>query len=271
MQTLANLDVSASHQPNSIELKHALAEKYFEQARWEDAARTYRSLFALEASTASLFIDRIRLGAAALILSSLMIFAAVMIQPPLSIRNLTAFTTALQSPAYFASHVLNILALALYSCSAISVYKLLSFTRDHRPVFWAMVMSVIGAGLSMPGLGIKLFVYPLIGRLYLAGGKDMLTMYSSLHDQPLKLILNVGNYLLIGGIAIVVWVVWRNRGLSLRSLLLFLAGWVGLTILPGIASVAFGALVALGGVGFGVSLWNQASTQFDAGMDRSNR
>ncbi len=276
MQTLADLEIRAAQQPNSIELTHALAERYFAQGRWEQAARAYRSLADLHTSTASLFIHRIRLGAAALMLSSVLIFTAELIQPvamignPGSVRSLGAVASAITSSSYIASQILVTLALALYSTSAISVYKLLSYTRDHRPAFWAMVASVIGAGLSMPALGIKLFVHPLIGKLYLAGNADLLALYSSLNEQPLNLILNIGNYLIIAGMMIFVWVVWRNRGLSLRSLLLFLAGWFGLATLSNLASPAFGALVALGGLGFGFSLWKQASTQFEAGMDRSN-
>ena len=70
MQTLAQLESNAIHQPNSVELKQALAERYFEQGRWEEAARAYRVLASLHTSTASLFINRIRLDAAALIIAS---------------------------------------------------------------------------------------------------------------------------------------------------------------------------------------------------------
>jgi hypothetical protein len=269
MQTLADLEIRAAQQPNSIELTHALAERYFAQGRWEQAARAFRTLADLHTSTASLFIHRIRLGAVALMLSSVMMLLAFYLQPALEVRDLSLFRE-FTSSEYLASQALLVVALALYSTSAISVYKLLSYTRDHRPAFWAMVLSVIGAGLSMPALGIKLFVHPLIGKLYLAGNAELLALYSLLNEQPLKAILNIGNYLIIAGIVIFARVVWRNRGLSLRSLLLFLAGWLGLATLPNLAPPAFGALVALGGLGFGFSLWKQASTQFEAGMDRSN-
>lgn len=280
MQTLAQLEANVAHQPNSVELKQALAERYFEQGRWEEAARAYQALSSLHTSTAALFTNRIRLGAAALMIASVLMFITELIKPDLfvgnpgSIRSLSAFASAISSPSYFVSQTLSIPALALYSCSAISIYKLLSYTRDHRPAFWAMVLSVIGAGLSMPALGIKSFVYPRLGGMFLEGQVDVLAMYFSLNAFPFNLYLGMGGYLLIAGLAIFGWVISRTRGLSLPAVLLFLAGWIGLNVfgndLHRAASIAFGALVALGGTGLGLSLWNQASAQFEAGMDRSS-
>jgi hypothetical protein len=280
VRSLEQLEANVIHQPNSVELKQALAERYFEQGRWEEAARAYQGLSSLHTSTAALFINRIRLGAAALMIASVLMFITELIKPDLiignpgSIRSLSAFASAISSSSYFVSQILSIPALALYSCSAISLYKLLSYTRDHRPAFWAMVLSVIGVGLSMPALGIKSFVFPMLGEMFLDGQVDVLAMYFSLTNFPFNLYLGMGGYLLIAGLAIFGWVISRNRGLSLPAVLLFLAGWIGLNVfgddLPRAASVAFGVLIALGGLGLGLSLWNQASTQFEAGMDRSS-
>jgi hypothetical protein len=213
------------------------------------------------------------LGAAALMLASGLIFLAILIQPSLSTHNLTTIALAIRSPVYLSAQILFILALAFYSCSAISIYKLLSYTRDHRPAFWAMVFSVVGVGLSMPALGIKLFVFPLVGNMVLNGQAQVIDIYSSLQKFPFTLYLGVGNNVLILGLIVFTWVIWRNQGLSLLSILIFLTGWLGFVIADEqnvhAVMIAFGALIAAGGVGLGLSLWKQASTQFDPAMDRS--
>lgn len=270
MQSLSQLEHRAQSSPNSSELKQALADAYAREQRWEEAAKMYRSLAALYPDTAALFINRIRLGAAALMISGMLIFMAMLLQPSLDV---TAFASAVSSPAYLTAQLLIILALALYSCSAISIYKLLSYNKDHRPAFWAMVISVIGVGLSMPALGIKSFVFPILGNMALNGRAEVMEVYFSLNEFPFALYLGAGNYLLIMGMAIFAWVIWRNHGLSLSSILVFLAGWLGFVSMDGGPSrllfITCGALIAVGGVGLGLSLWNQASAQFDPTMDRS--
>ncbi len=265
MQSLSKLEQSAGTQPNSIEVQQALAEAYARDERWEEAVSVYRKLTLLYPDTAALFINRIQLGASALMISSCLILIAVLIQPSLKGDGLAEM---LSSNSYVMAQALHILALAFYSTSAISIYKLLSYTRDHRPAFWGMVLSVIGVGLSMPALGINAFVHPLIGKMLLAGQSDALTIYRSLTVSPLSIYLNMGNYVLIAGILIFAWVINRNRGLSLPAVLIFLSGWIGMIFSN---FTGFSVLVVMGGFWLGLSLWQQASVQFDPNMDRTQR
>ncbi len=281
MTQLSHLEISAGNQPNSIEIHQTLAEAYASAGRWEEAARAYRLLVTLYPDTGALFINRLRLGASALVLSSLLMLLGAVIHPALSIQamsspgELGAFAAAMQSPAYLGAQLLFIVALALYSCSAISIYKLLSYTRDHRPAFWAMVLSVIGVGLSMPVLGIRSFVFPLVAGMALQGRTEVIEIYFSLNEPPVSLILGLGGYLLAAGIALFGWVSLRNSRLSLPSILVFLAGWAGIAAAGNPVShlgwITLGILIALGGTGLGRSLWIEASTQFDPAMDRSTK
>ena len=59
MQSISQLEVIAAKQPNSIEINQALADAYAQERRWEEVARTYRSLALLYPDTAALFINRI--------------------------------------------------------------------------------------------------------------------------------------------------------------------------------------------------------------------
>ncbi len=266
MQSINKLELRAENLPNSTEIHHVLAEAYIKEGRWEDAAKTYRKLSSLYPDTAALFINRIRLGAVALIVFSILTLIAVFTQTTLATWSLPQ---ALASPAYRITQILSMLGLALYSCSAISIYKILSYNHDHRPAFWAMVLSVIGVGLSMPTLGIKTFVYPILGEMLLSGLSDAQVVYSSLNTYPLNLYLGIGAYLIISGIAIFTWVISRNKGLSLSAITIFLIGWVGIAVTQN--SIIFDILTAIGACWLGVSLWKQASVQFDPHMDRTSK
>ena len=129
-----------------------------------------------------------------------------------------------------------------------------------------MVFSVIGVGLSMPALGINAVVLPLIGKIYLGGEAGALSLYLALQDFPQLLILKFGGYLLLIGIAIFCWVIWRNEGLSRWGAMLYLVGWILFIIsddylsTPGIISI--GLLIAMGGIALARTLWLQAPLQF---------
>ena len=276
MQSLSQLERNAITQPNSSEIKQALAEAYAREERWEDAANVYRNLASLYPDTAALFINRIRLGAWALMISSALFFSGELLQPAMdSTGKLFDFAQAISSSQFLVAQILFLLAFALYSCSAISIYKLLSYTRDHRPAFWAMVLNVIGIGLSMPALGIKAVVLPLIGDLYLGGKTDAMPLYFAMQQNPSRFLLGFGSYLLVAGIAIFAWVIWRNKTLSLASSLVYLSGCVAFALTDNQhlkpTLLLIGMLIFIGGIGLGRSLWVRAQTQFDPNMDRSSK
>lgn len=271
MQTIS-LEDNIAVRPNSIEINEALAEECVKQERWEEAVRVYQSLLSLYPATASLFVNRIRLGTIALAISSLLVFVAELIHPSLFDlqRDLTAFTQALSSSNYLVAQILLLLAFPLFSTAAISVYKLLSYTHDHRPAFWAMVFSVIGAGLAMPLLGINAIVQPLIARLYLAGELETLDLYSAMQGRPWSLILHLGNYVFLLGIAIFSWVILRNQNFPKRSAILFLAGWAMFVISAASSQlymILTGLLIFIGGIELARSAWIQAPLQFKPRTD----
>lgn len=268
MESIAQLEVSVVTRPNSIEINHALADAYIQQGRWKEATETYQTLISLYPATASLFVHRIRLGALALAISSCFILLAQSIQPSLVEfqRSPSDLSRALTSNAYLIAQILFLLAFPLFSTAAISIYKLLSYSRDHRPAFAAMVFSVIGVGLSMPALGINAVVLPLIGKIYLGGEAGALTLYLALQDFPQLLILKLGGYLLLIGIAVFTWVIWRNEDLSRWGAMLYLVGWILFVIsndhLSTARLISIGLLIAIGGIALARAIWIQAPLQF---------
>lgn len=274
MQSIAQFEANLAARPNSIEINRALAEAYEKEERWQEAAKAYRDLASLYPDTAALFINRIKLGASALIISSILLFIAEVLQPRvIAYKHPEDFARVLSSFEYLVAQILFMLAFALYSCSAISIYKLLSYTRFHSLAFWGMVLSVIGVGLSMPSLGIDAIVLPLFGKLYLQGQTQVLSLYVALQQNALQFILGLGRYLLISGIGIFTWVIWRSKNLSVLSTSIFAAGWIFFVLTNNQhlkpVLILTGALILIGGIGLGRSLLIQAATQFDPAMDRS--
>lgn len=277
MQSIVQLEANVAARPNSIEVNQALADAYAAEGRWKDAAESYRSLLSLYPTTASLFINRIRLGAVALGISSVLILAAQFIQVSLisSENSLLELAAALASKEYLLSQLFILVAFPFLSTAAISIYKLLSYSPDHRPAFWAMVFSVMGIGLSMPSLGINAVILPLIGKLYLIGEPDVFAIYYALQEYPWSLILAIGSYLLLAGIMIFSWVIWRNEGFPKWAAILYLTGWVLFVVFsPPISQfglIVTGILILSGGLELARSLWIQATLQFSLSVDSIQR
>lgn len=277
MQSIAQLEANVAARPNSIEITQALAEAYAEQGRWKDAAKAYQSLLALYPATASLFVNRLRLGAVALGVSSVFILCAQFLQ--ISLMNSGSdpldFAKSLSSREYLLAHLFFLIAFPVLSTAAISMYKLLSYSQGHRPAFWAMVFSVIGIGLSMPSLGINAIILPLIGRSYLAGEPGVFVIYDSLQEYPWSLILGIGSYVFLAGIMIFSWVIWRHGGFPKWAATLYLAGWILFVVLsppfsePGL--IVTGLLILVGGIELSRSLWLQATLQFSPSVDSTQR
>ena len=276
MQSIVQLEAHVAARPNSIEVHQALADAYATQGRWQEAAEAYRSLLELYPATASLFVNRIRLGALALGISSSLILLAQWMQPALinSDSDPTEFARALASQEYLFAQLLLFVAFPFLSTAAISMYKLLSYSRDHRPAFWAMVLSVIGVGLSMPALGIQTVILPVIGRLYLEGNRGVLEIYFALQTPPWSVILQVGRYLLLFGSAIFCWVIWRNRSFPKWAAAVFLTGWVFFAVSAPTSKIGLifaGILIVVGGMELARSLWLQAPLQFAPVVDSIHR
>lgn len=266
---MQSLEASAAVRPNSIEIHQALADGYAREGRWEEAAKAYRTLLALYPTTALLFVNRIRLGATALTLTCMLMLLAEIIQPALpdAATNAAGFAAAVSTGGFLTAQLLTMLALPLWSTAAISIYKLLSYSPDHRPAFWAMVCSVLGVALAMPGMGINAIILPLIGRLHLDGELPTLGLYLALQSGPWPFILHLGSFILLTGILIFAIVIWRNPVFAKLPVSLFLLGW-GIFVasgnqLPQPGLWLVGLLIALGGLPFARSIWRQAALQFE--------
>ena len=269
---LEQLELKALHQPNSIEINQALAEEYAKEERWEEATRAYQTVVALYPATAALNVNRIRLGAIALGISSFLFLVSQILRPPFLVHHPYDPVDLPERSIY---NILFLPILILLSCAAISIYKLLSTSSSNRSAFWGMVMIVVGAGIYLPLFGINAVLLPAVGDLSAQGKTAGFDVYYTVFQQPLASVFTLGGYLLFVGLTALSVSIWRSGYLSkLASTMLWL-GWslfivgdelfliLGYDLSWWISNfILFALLVTIGGIGLAVDTWHEALRQF---------
>lgn len=265
--SLAQLEERARTNPNSVELHLTLALKYLEHQRVDQATGAVKRVAALYPAIAALNVNRIHLGAVALAISSVLFLLAEWLYPPnLNLAgDLVSVAAAVSSKSFIASQLLFLPLLALLSTAVISIYKLLSTTRDNHLAFWAMVTSLIGIGLFLPAFGIRALILPAAGQLYLQGQVDAFQVYVVAYQQPWAALLQQTVYVLLLGLSLFTLVIWRSGTLPKWAAALYGLGWALFAIsgneLSRLGLLAVGLLMAGGGLGLARGLWQQAPLQ----------
>lgn len=265
--SLAQLEERARTNPNSVELHLTLALKYLEHQRVDQAAGAVKRVAALYPAIAALNVNRIHLGAVALAISSVLFLLAEWLYPPnLNLAsNLASEAAAVSSKSFIASQLLFLPLLALLSTAVISIYKLLSTTRDNHLAFWAMVTSLMGIGLFLPSFGIRALILPAAGQLYLQGQVEAFQVYGTAYQQPWAVLLQHTVYVLLLGLSLFTLVIWRSGTLPRWASALYGLGWALFAIsgneLSRLGLLVVGLLMAGGGLGLARGLWQQAPLQ----------
>lgn len=265
--SLAQLEERARTNPNSVELHLTLALKYLEHQRVDQAAWAVKRVAALYPAIAALNVNRIHLGAAALAISSTLFLIAEWLYPPnLNLAgDLASAAAAVSSESFIVSQLLFLPLLALMSTAVISIYKLLSTTRDNHLAFWAMVTSLMGIGLFLPSFGIRALILPTAGQLYLQGHVEAFQVYVAVQQQPWAALLQQTVYVLLLGLSLFTLVIWRSGTLPRWAPALYGSGWALFAIsgneLSRLGLLGVGVLIAGGGLGLAYGLWHQAPLQ----------
>jgi hypothetical protein len=141
--------------------------------------------------------------------------------------RMAAWSSYVTADHYVISHLFgSILGLifAIFGTFALGAY--LAGSRAGRLGLWAMVLSVFGSALFLPGMGVSTFSAPREGQAYLAGIEEFSKLPPSFADGVFMLtallvivVLFVGNVLL--GIA-----AWRSGTLPRLAGALWVAGAV---------------------------------------------
>jgi len=271
MQSIAQLEANAIKYPNSIEVNQALAEAYARDGRWQDSTKAYQKVVVLYPAIAALNVNRIRLGAIALGISSFLFLVSQILRPPFLVHHPYDLVDL---PARSIYNILFLPILILLSCAAISIYKLLSTSSSNRSAFWGMVMIVVGAGIYLPLFGINAVLLPAVGDLSAQGETAGFDVYYTVFQQPLASVFTLGGYLLFVGLTALSVSIWRSGYLPKWASILFWIGWSLFIMGEDISFILrqdlvwwisnfilFALLVALGGIGLALGVWQQASLQ----------
>ena len=278
MNSIVQLEASVAARPNSIEANQALAEAYAREGRWEEATEAYETVVDLYPATATLYVNRIRLGAIALGISSLLFFVSAILRTSPHGSDTLLSVAVLNSADLAISNMLFMPILILLSCAAISIYKLLSTTSDGRLAFWAMVSILVGVGLFLPFFSIKAVVMSAAAELYLKGNLSAFDVYFASLFQPLAFVFTLGGYLLLVGLTFFNVAIWNTAYLPKWASTLLWIGWSLFIVTQELPFALFmeklslihdsinkriliALLTTIGGIGLALGLWKQAAAQ----------
>ena len=287
LSRLEQLEVMALHQPNSIEINQALAEECVKEERWEEAIEAYQTVIALYPAIAALNVNRIRLGAISLGISSLLFLISEIVRPLVFFDAISVAEYKI-SAALAVSNILFLPILILLSCAAISIYKLLSTSNDNRLAFWAMVSIIIGTGLFIPFFAIQAIFLPAAAQQYISGNIFAFNVYDAALSQPFAIVFTLGGYLLFVGLTLFTVAIWGSGFLPKWASTFLWVGWflfiittelpfdfinkmLWFSINPMLFAMLFTLLIALGGVGLSLGLWRQSALQFTPAVDSSKK
>ncbi len=225
----------------------------------------------------------IRLGLLALPLYGVLTFWSSLDPQPDPNADYEAWSRYVTTDHYVLTHLLgSILGLifAIFGTFALGAY--LARSRAGRLGLVAMVITVFGSALFLPGMGISAFAAPEEGQAYLAGIEGIAELPTSSADVAFGLIsllvvllLFVGNVLL--GVA--VWrsgtlpkwagALWATAAVFMYPLGLVYAATIGPASTP--PTVLVGALLVVGGGWIAWRAMRQPPTQEGAGFERRPR
>jgi hypothetical protein len=209
---------------------------------------------------------RLRLGAAALALSTLLLAVFPLVRPffrlDVSSPTLAAVASpSLASPAWVIAHLLLLVGFALLPLGLLAIYATLADTPAEPRALSGTGLSILGLGLVMPMVGVEAFSMPLIGQLYLDGVTGIGPALAGTYRGPGTLVMLVGLLLLAVGSIRLARAIWRTRALPRWAAVALAAGLaLWLPLLPRAIRVADGLLIGLGGVAVAWALWRDTGS-----------
>lgn len=207
---------------------------------------------------------RIRLGALSLGLSALLFAAFPLVRPffPIPDANspasLTVATQALSSSAWVVSHFIAMIALVLLLFGMLTLYARLTNTRAERRAFLAMIFGLAGIALILPSLGVETYALPVVGKTYLEGQTDVISIVFLIYSGPDNLVLLLGLLFVAIGAIVIANTIWRSGVLPKWAGVIFAVGLaLWFPLFPQIIRILDGLLIGIGGVWLAWSMWQE--------------
>ena len=134
-------------------------------------------------------------------------------QPDPNVRY-EAWSRFVTTDHYVLTHVFGSilgLILAIFGTFALGTY--LAGSRAGRMGLWAMVLTVLGSALFLPGMGVSAFAAPEEGQAYLAGIEGLRELPNIFADTMLALTSLLMVVLVVAGNVLLGMAVWRSGAL----------------------------------------------------------
>jgi len=214
---------------------------------------------------------RIRLGALALGLSSLLLTAFPLVRPYFRMdlrapaETLAAASPVITSGSWVLAHYIAMVAFVLLLYGMLTLYACLGEDPGGRRPLGALASNLAGIALIMPMLGVETHILPIVGRLYLAGATGLAPAVTLIYLGPAIAVFMLGLVLLAVGSIGFARAISRSGVLPRRAGVLFA---IGLSLwfppFPRVIRVIDGFVIGLGGVWLAWSIWRRPDGAPDA-------
>jgi len=208
---------------------------------------------------------RLRLGALALGLSSMLLGVFPLIRPFFRLdvfapeATLASAAPAVVSAPWLIGHLMAMSGFILLLGAIPALYIRVATDGDEPRLFRAMVFSMAGIALVLPMFGVESYALPAIGRIYLGGQAGIAPVIALIYRGPGTVVMLLGLLLLAIGVLALASAVRRRRelpGWAAITWAVGLAAW--LPLLPRPVRVLDGLLIGVGGIRLAAAIWQRA-------------
>jgi hypothetical protein len=202
---------------------------------------------------------RVRVAAAALAVAGILFVLYPATRPYPDEKTLQG-AQAFSSTAWVTAHAMGMLGFIGLAIGLLGVHFAQPNARDIRRSFWALVITWIGAGLTLTYYGAEAYGLRVIGRLALnSGDAAQLDLANQLRTGPGMVLFGAGLVLLAVGGTMTAVITWRDGGL---------VSWGGILVGIGLilylpqffwpppVRIAHGLLLAAGCLWLAIGLWS---------------
>lgn len=203
-----------------------------------------------------------RLGAASLALGGIMFVLYPAVRPWHDESTVDGATASMQSGAWVAAHLFGMLGFILVSLGVLALRDAMTGTRAHPIAGLAVVLTWLGAGLTLPYYGAEDFALHAIAERAAAGQSiDLLDLVEAVRFGPVAVTtFGVGLLLLAVGGVLTAVAVARSGVLPRLSGLLYGLGLVLFLpqfYTPPAVRIAHGLLLGVGAIWLATALWRR--------------
>lgn len=206
---------------------------------------------------------RLRPGALALALSSLLLAAFPLVRPffpmpaPGDTAGIAAAADGMASTAWVASHLMAGLGFALLPLGLLGLRSALSHEGHEGRAFLALVLATVGCGLILIIVGAEAFGLSAVAGAYREGqATDLPALLSRVRSPAVFAILLLGLFALAVAVITFATAIWRSDVLPRWggvALAVGLTLW--LPLLPQAPRIADGFMIGIGGSWLALALW----------------